>query len=96
MRLTDRSLSDQLLTGRTLRHPTRYAIHAAACLRGGLIPDLLGEAGDWQPPMWIYAVSAVFLHPGRADRLEQTVPATAVRIAEERDLHIPTGPQSTG
>jgi hypothetical protein len=39
--LTDRYLSDQTLTGRTLRHRTQYAIYAAACVRGGLLPDLL-------------------------------------------------------
>lgn len=36
--LTDRYLPDQMLTGRTLRQRTQYAIHAAACLRGGLLP----------------------------------------------------------
>jgi hypothetical protein len=37
--LTDRYLPDQMLTGRTLRQRTQYAIDAAACLRGGLLPD---------------------------------------------------------
>ena len=95
--MTDRYLSDQLLTGRTLRHRTQYAIYAAACLRGGLLPDLLGEAGAWQPRLWTYAVSAVVLYTrAAADRLEETVPAIAVRIAEERDLQIATGPRSIG
>ncbi len=39
--LTDRHLSDLMLSGRTLRDRTRYAIYAAACMRGGLRPDLL-------------------------------------------------------
>jgi hypothetical protein len=43
---TDRYLSDVMLGGKTLRHRTRYAIYAAACMRGGLHPDLLNEAGD--------------------------------------------------
>ncbi len=30
--LTDRRLSDQMLTGHSLRQRTHYAIHAAACL----------------------------------------------------------------
>src|SRR3954451_17988717 len=73
--LTDRYLPDQMLTGRTLRPRTQYAIHAAACMRGGLIPDLLRGAGGWEPRLWTYAVSAVVLYTrAAADRLGQTVP----------------------
>src|SRR4051812_22018105 len=38
---TDRYLSD-LVLDRTLRRRTQYALYAAACMRGGLHPDLLG------------------------------------------------------
>lgn len=71
--LTDRYLPDRELTGRRLRHRTEYGIQAAACLRGGLLPDLLREAGGWEPRLWTYAVSAVVLYtrtrrrPTRAD-----------------------------
>ena len=78
--LTDRYLPDLMLTGRTPRQRTRYAIYAAACLRGGLLPDLLGEAGGWQPRLWTYAVSAVVLYTrAAADRRGQTVPDIAIR-----------------
>ena len=87
--LTDRYLSDQTLTGRTLRHRTHYAIHAAACLRGGLLPDLLREAGGWEPRLWAYAVSAVVLYSrAAADRLGSTVPEIAVKIADELGLEL--------
>ena len=43
--LTDRYLSDLALEGRTVLRRTQYALYAAACLRGGLHPDLLGDAG---------------------------------------------------
>ena len=80
--LTDHYLPDQMLTGRTLRQRTQYAIHAAACLRGGLLPDLLREAGGWEPRLWTYAVSAVVLYTrAAADRRGQTVPEIAVEIA---------------
>ena len=46
--LTDRYLSDLALDDRTVLHRTQYAIHTAACLRGGLHADLLGEAGGWE------------------------------------------------
>jgi hypothetical protein len=76
---------------------TRYAICAAACLRGVLLPDLLGEAGSWQPRLWTYAVSAVVLYTRAAvDRLGPTVPAIGVGIDEQRDLHITHGPESIG
>ena len=87
--LTDRYLPDQMLTGRTLRQRTHYAVHAAACLRGGLVPDLLREAGGWEPGLWTYAVSAVVLYTrAAADRLGRTVPEIAVEIADSLGLEL--------
>jgi hypothetical protein len=87
--LTDRYLPDQMLTGRTLRQRTHFAIHAAACLRGGLVPDLLREAGGWEPKLWTYAVSAIVLYSrAAADRLGQTVPEIAVEIADRLGLEL--------
>jgi hypothetical protein len=94
--LTDRYLPDQMLTGRTLRQRTQYAIYAAACMRGGLLPDLLREAGGWEPRLWTYAVSAVVLYTrAAADRLGQTVPDIAIEIAEVRGLDLAANWQST-
>ena len=87
--LTDRYLPDQMLTGRTLRQRRQYAIFAAACMRGGLLPDLLREAGGWEPRLWTYAVSAVVLYTrAAADRRGQTVPDIAIAIAKERKLEL--------
>ena len=94
--LTDRYLPDQMLSGRTVRHRTEYAIYAAACMRGGLLPDLLRAAGGWEPRLWMYAVSAVVLYSrAAADRLRLSVPQTAVKIAEERGIELSTGAQSS-
>ena len=94
--LTDRYLPDQMLTGRTLRHRTQYAIYAAACMRGGLLPDLLREAGAWEPRLWMYAVSAVVLYSrAAADRLGRSVSQIAVRIAEKRGIELSTGVRSS-
>jgi len=30
---------------------SQYALYAAACMRGGLRPDLLSDAGWWQKPL---------------------------------------------
>jgi len=87
--LTDRYLSDLVLDGRTLRRRTQYAIYAAACLRGGLHPDLLGEAGGWEPRLWTYAVSAVVLYVrAAADRTGLSVPQVAVKVAGELGLQL--------
>jgi hypothetical protein len=95
--LTDRYLPDQMLTGHTVRQRTQYAIHAAACMRGGLLPDLLREAGGWEPRLWTYAVSAVVLYTrAAADRRGQTVPDIALAIAQERGLDLTSDSWSTG
>lgn len=94
--LTDRYLADQMLSDRTLRDRTRYAIYAAACMRGGLLPDLLREAGGWDPRLWMYAVSAVVLYSrAAADRLGLPLSEIAVTIAGELSLDLPTGVQSS-
>ena len=85
--LTDRYLSDLMLTGRTLRHRTRYAVYAAACMRGGLHPDLLNEAGGWEPKLWTYAVSAVVLYTrAAADRRRMSVAQITTLIANDLGL----------
>ncbi|WP_051683584.1 hypothetical protein [Blastococcus sp. URHD0036] len=89
--LTDRYLADLMLDGRTVRHRTQYAIYAAACMRGGLHPDLLMEAGGWEPPLWTYAVSAVVLYcRAAAERLDLPTAAIALRVADELGLELPT------
>lgn len=86
--LTDRYLNDLVLEGKTLRRRTQYALYAAACLRGGLHPDLLGEAGHWEPRLWTYAVSAVVLYTrAAAERTGRSVAEVALTVADE--LHLP-------
>ncbi|SEL31054.1 hypothetical protein SAMN04515665_1119 [Blastococcus sp. DSM 46786] len=88
--LTDRYLADLVLDGRTVRRRTQYAIYAAACMRGGLHPDLLMEAGSWEPKLWTYAVSAVVLYSrAAADHLGVPLSEVASRVAEELGLELP-------
>src|SRR4051794_35715348 len=87
--LTDRYLSDLVLEGRTLRRRTQYALYAAACMRGGLHPDLLGEAGGWEPRLWTYAVSAVGLYgPAAAGPARPSGAPGAVKVAGELGLQL--------
>ena len=93
--LTDRYLSDLALEGRTVRRRTQYALYAAACLRGGLHPDLLSDAGGWEPKLWTYAVSAVVLYVrAAADRAGLTVPQVAVQVAGEVGVQLPAARSS--
>jgi hypothetical protein len=93
--LTDRYLSDLVLHGRTLRRRTQYAIYAAACMRGGLHPDLLHEAGGWEPRLWTYAVSAVVCYVrAAADRTGSTVPEVALKVADQFGLQLPAAASS--
>ena len=93
--LTDRYLSDLALEGRTVRRRTQYALYAAACLRGGLHPDLLGEVGGWEPRLWTYAVSAVVLYVrAAADRAGLTVSEVAVKVAGGVGVQLPAARSS--
>ena len=93
--LTDRYLSDLMLSGRTLRYRTRYAVYAAACMRGGLHPDLLNEAGDWEPRLWTYALSAVVLYTrAAADRRGMSVAQIATAIANDLGLPLTAARQA--
>ena len=86
--LTDRYLADLMLDGRTLRRRTQYAIYAAACMRGGLHPDLLMEAGGWEPRLWTYAVSAVVLYT-RAAAYRRGMSVAQIATAIANDLGLP-------
>ncbi|WP_448625912.1 hypothetical protein [Geodermatophilus sp. URMC 64] len=91
--LTDRYLADLAMDGRTVRRRTQYASYAAACMRGGLHPDLPQEAGRWEPRLWTYAVSAVVLYSrAAADRLGLPLPHVASKIAEGLDLELSAMP----
>src|SRR4028119_815348 len=45
-------LPEVAFRGRVEHRNSQYALYAAACMRGGLQPDLLSDAGWWQTPLW--------------------------------------------
>jgi hypothetical protein len=68
---------------------SQYALYAAACMRGGLQPDLLSDAGWWQTPLWQYAVYAVVIYSSRtAAELAVSVAEIARRIAARHSLEV--------
>ncbi len=60
--LRERCLPEVTFRGRVEHRNSQDALHAAACMRGGLQPDLLSDAGWWQTPLWRYAVFAVVIN----------------------------------
>ncbi|MGK5112489.1 hypothetical protein [Geodermatophilus sp. CPCC 205506] len=82
-------LPEVTFRGRVEHRNSQYALYAAACMRGGLQPDLLSDAGWWQTPLWQYAVYAVVIYSrAAAERLGLTSQDIAQRIAARRHLQL--------
>ncbi len=87
--LRERYLPEVTFRGRVEHRNSQYALYAAACMRGGLQPDLLSDAGWWQTPLWQYAVYAVVIYSrAAAERLAVPVAEIALRIAARHGLEL--------
>ena len=87
--LRERYLPEVTFRGRVEHRNSQYALYAAACMRGGLQPDLLSDAGWWQTPLWQYAVYAVVIYSRvAAERLAVPVGELARRIAARHGLEL--------
>lgn len=72
--LRERYLPEVEFRGRVEHRNSQYALYAAACMRGGLQPDLLNDAGWWGTRLWIYAVYALVIYSRAAgDRHDTTI-----------------------
>jgi hypothetical protein len=101
--LRERYLPEVEFRGRVEHRNSQYALYAAACMRGGLQPDLLNDAGWWQTRLWIYAVyAAVIYSRAAADRrgtaLEQVAHDLAARhgLVEDLDVRVLSEDSSAG
>ena len=87
--LRERFVPEVTFRGRVEHRNSQYAVYAAACMRGGLQPDLLSDAGWWQTPLWQYAVYAVVIYSrAAAERLAVPVAEIARRIAAQHGLKL--------
>ncbi|HEX5511052.1 MAG TPA: hypothetical protein VFX41_05015 [Actinomycetales bacterium] len=87
--LRERYLPELRFRGRVEHRSSQYALYAAACMRGGLQPDLLNDAGWWQTRLWIYAVYALIIYVrAAAERLAESPEDVVRRIAERHDLRL--------
>jgi hypothetical protein len=88
--LRERYLPEVTFRGRIEHRNSQYALYAAACMRGGLQPDLLSDAGWWQSPLWTYAVFAVVIYArAAAERLDVALSEIAQRIAVGHGIELP-------
>jgi hypothetical protein len=88
-RLSERHLPEVTFRGRVEHRNSQYALYAAACMRGGLQPDLLSDAGWWQTPLWQYAVFTVVIYSrAAAGRLAVPPEEIARRIAAKHGLEL--------
>jgi hypothetical protein len=88
--LREQYLPEVTFRGRVEHRNSQYALYAAACMRGGLQPDLLSDAGWWQTPLWQYAVFAVVIYSrAAAERLTVPLEVIARRIAARHHLDLP-------
>ena len=87
--LRERYLPEVTVRGRVEHRNSQYALYAAACMRGGLQPDLPSDAGWWQTPLWQYAVFAVVIYSrAAAERLSVPVEEVVRRIAARHGLEL--------
>ncbi len=85
--LRERYLPEVEFRGRVEHRSSQYALYAAACMRGGLQPDLLNDAGWWNTRLWIYAVYAVVIYSrAAADRRDTTIEHVARGLAARHGL----------
>jgi hypothetical protein len=85
--LRERYLPEVEFRGRVEHRNSQYALYAAACMRGGLQPDLLNDAGWWQTGLWIYAVyAAVIYSRAAAERRSTTLEQVAHDLAARHGL----------
>jgi hypothetical protein len=87
--LRERYMPEVTFRGRVEHRNSQYALYAAACMRGGLQPDLFHDAGWWQTPLWQYAVYAVVIYSrAAAERLGVPVEEIARRIAARHNIDL--------
>jgi hypothetical protein len=88
--LREHYLPEVRFRGRVEHRNSQYAPYAAACMRGGLRPNLLSDAGWWQTPLWQYAVYALVIYSrAAAEHLAVPLDVIARRIAARHHFDLP-------
>jgi hypothetical protein len=86
--IRDRYLPEAVAHTKAQHHKRKYALRAAAMLRGGVDPGLLDEVEWWRSDdLWYWSLEALAAY-GRAaaDRIAEPVETVCRRIADEHGI----------
>jgi hypothetical protein len=83
-------LPERVFQGKVEHHRSHYALSAAAMIRGGVYPDLLGEVGWWhEDDLWFYAFFALVIYLRiAAERSKRTFEEVARALAARRGVSL--------
>lgn len=85
--LREGHLPELTFSGRVEHRNSQYALYAAACMRGGLQPDLAHDAGWWNTRLWTYGVYAVVIYVRAAvERTGKSLDEVVLEIAGRHDV----------
>jgi hypothetical protein len=88
--IRERYLPECEFRGRSDHRKSHYALGAAAMLRAGVQPDLLGEVIWWSSDdLWIFAFYALVIYArGAAERRGEPVAAVCQRVAAHYGVEV--------
>jgi hypothetical protein len=89
-KIREQYLPEHKFSGKNPHYKSKYALSAAAMIRGGVYPDLLDDAAWWQTDdLWLYSFFAfvIFIRAAGA-RTGRSVEEIAVSIAERRMVRL--------
>jgi hypothetical protein len=93
--IRERYLPECEFRGRSDHRKSHYALGAAAMLRAGVQPDLLGEVTWWNSDdLWVFAFYALVIYArAAADRCGEPVAEVCQRIAARYGIDVATTPE---
>jgi hypothetical protein len=96
--IRDKYLPEAVAHTKAQHHKSKYALRAAAMLRGGVDPGLLDEVQWWRSDdLWYWSLEALVTYVrAAADRVGEPVEAVCRRIAHDRGITLTgdVGPSS--
>jgi hypothetical protein len=88
--MRERYLAEYQVRGKSQQHKSHYALTAAAMIRAGIYPDLLGEVYWGIEDMWSYAFFALVAYArAAAERTGRSLEEIAAALAERRGITLP-------
>jgi len=88
--IRERFLPERQFRGKTDHHKSHYALTAAAMMRAGVQPDLLGEVAWWtNDDLWLFSLYALIIYVRvAAERNGEPVAMVCERIAAQHGVRL--------